>query len=348
MDKSKKSNVQNKVVFIIILLVGALICYSIKDIFNALLTTLVFYTILRPMQKFLVEKKSWNSRLSAILLMVASVFVIVIPISGLTYMVISKLSTLPIDTIKIEPIIEKLNQITPFEINYKGILVDAAKNAAQFMSNVVPSLITGTFGFFLNLIIMYFLLYFMLVERKIFEQTILKYMPFKPSDTMLFAKEMRNTTYSNVLGQGVIAIVQGLLTGLGFWIFNYPDPMFWGVVTIFISFIPVLGPPLIFIPAALIQILEGNQFSGYGMLAFGLIVIINIDNVLRFAIAKKIADTHPIITVIGVIIGVPLFGILGLVFGPLLLSYFVLLIKVLERNMTIKIEMSDDTEAETL
>ena len=66
------------------------------------------------------------------------------------------------------------------------------------------------------------------------------------------------------------------------------------------------------------QIANGNEFGGYAMLIFGFLVIINIDNVLRFLIAKRVGNIHPIITVIGVVIGIPLFGILGLVFGPLL------------------------------
>jgi predicted PurR-regulated permease PerM len=108
--------------------------------------------------------------------------------------------------------------------------------------------------------------------------------------------------------------------------------MFWGVITTFISFVPVLGPPVVFVPAAILQIANGNNFAGWAMLVFGFVVIINIDNVLRFMIAKKVGNIHPIITVIGVIIGIPLFGILGLVFGPLLLSYFILLVKIYETS----------------
>ena len=85
-------------------------------------------------------------------------------------------------------------------------------------------------------------------------------------------------------------------------------------------------------PAALLQLAEGNNFAGWAMLIFGFVVVINIDNVLRFMIAKKVGNIHPIITVIGVVIGIPLFGILGLVFGPLLLSYFFLLIKIYETS----------------
>ena len=130
----------------------------------------------------------------------------------------------------------------------------------------------------------------------------------------------------------MICVVQGSLVSLSFYVLGYSDPLFWGVMTTFISFVPVLGPPVIFVPAALLQMANGNSFGAWAMLIFGFVVIINIDNVLRFMIAKKVGNIHPIITVIGVVIGIPLFGISGLVFGPLLLSYFILMVKIYETS----------------
>ncbi len=105
-----------------------------------------------------------------------------------------------------------------------------------------------------------------------------------------------------------------------------------GVISTFLSFLPVVGAPVVFVPAAFIAIASGNTTGGWGLLLWGLIVIINIDNVIRLVIAKNVSDTHPIITVVGVIIGIPIFGILGLVFGPLLLSYFILTIRIYETS----------------
>ncbi|MFN5319448.1 MAG: AI-2E family transporter, partial [Bacteroidia bacterium] len=100
------------------------------------------------------------------------------------------------------------------------------------------------------------------------------------------------------------------------------------------SFLPFLGAPLVFVPAGLIALSSGNTTAGYGIILWGFLLVTNIDNLLRFFISKYFADTHPLITIIGVIAGVPVFGILGLVFGPLLISWFVLLTKIIltERN----------------
>lgn len=164
---------------------------------------------------------------------------------------------------------------------------------------------------------------------------LLKYAPFRQQQALEFALELRDTTYSNVLGQGLISLVQGTLVGIGFVIFGISDAIFWGTIAGFVSFLPVVGSPIVFVPAAIIQLMNGHSASGWGLLLWGFIIVTNIDNVIRFSIAKRMANTHPVITVIGVVIGVPVFGILGIVFGPLLLSYFILTVKIFEINMLV-------------
>jgi len=184
----------------------------------------------------------------------------------------------------------------------------------------------------LTLLVLYFLLYFMLTQRNTFEAGLLKYAPFREQHALKFATAMRNATYSNVLGQGIIAITQGTLLALGFYAFGVPDPLFWGVIGSFMSFLPVVGAPTLCIPAGIIFIADDHTIKGILIMAYGLLFIGNVDNVLRVLINKRVGNTHPIISVIGVFIGLPLFGILGLVFGPVLLSYFLLLVEIYETN----------------
>ena len=179
---------------------------------------------------------------------------------------------------------------------------------------------------------MYFLMYFMFTQIREFETGLLKYAPFREQHAVKFAVALRNSTYSNVLGQGIIAITQGTLLAMSFFAFGLPDPVFWGVIGTFISFLPVVGAPTLTIPAGIILIAQGHTVKGILLMAVGLLVIGNIDNVLRMLINRRVGNTHPIISIIGVFIGIPLFGILGLVFGPLLLSYFLLLLEIYETN----------------
>jgi predicted PurR-regulated permease PerM len=140
---------------------------------------------------------------------------------------------------------------------------------------------------------------------------------------------LKSSTFGNVLGQGLICLVQAISLGIGFLVFGLPDPFFWATITFFISFLPVIGAPIVFVPAGLISLAYGDTTSGYGILIWGFVLVTNIDNLLRYFISKYFADTHPLITIIGVIAGIPVFGILGLVFGPLLISWFLLLLKII-------------------
>ncbi|ACU06428.1 AI-2E family transporter [Pedobacter heparinus] len=323
---------RNNINLVIIIALGCLIAYSLQGIFGSILSTLVLFTILRPAFIYMVDVKGYNKNFSALLLLVVSVVVIILPFYTLSAMVINKIAELQNDPIYFKNLLFKLKHLIPVGDDVQRLIEEGLKKAGTWATELFPSLISGAFNIVLGLLLMYFLLYFMLVDRERFENALIKYAPFRAQNAQRFAEEMRNTTYANVLGQGFIAMVQGSLLSLCFFVLGYTDPVFWGVITTFISFVPLLGPPVIFVPAALIQIANGNNFAGWAMLIFGFVVIINIDNVLRFMIAKKVGNIHPIITVIGVVIGVPLFGILGLVFGPLLLSYFILLIKIYETS----------------
>jgi predicted PurR-regulated permease PerM len=86
------------------------------------------------------------------------------------------------------------------------------------------------------------------------------------------------------------------------------------------------------VPAGLIALAYGDSFAGYGIMIYGFVLVTNIDNVLRYFISRYFADTHPLITILGVIVGIPVFGLLGLVFGPLLISWFLLLTKILIKS----------------
>lgn len=323
---------RNNINLLIIIALGCLIAYSLQGIFGSILSTLVMYTILRPAHIYMTDVKGMNRRFSAILLLFISVVVIILPFYALSSMVIKKIAELQADPDLFKNMLFKIKHLVPIDGDLQNFAQEGLRKAGAWATDLFPSLISGAFNIVLGLLLMYFLLYFMLVERKVFEAALVKYAPFRAQNAHRFAEEMRNTTYANVVGQGFIAMVQGSLVGLSFYILGYKDPVFWGVITTFISCVPILGPPVVFVPAALLQIANGNNFAGWAMLIFGFVVIINIDNVLRFMIAKKVGNIHPIITVIGVVIGVPLFGILGLVFGPLLLSYFVLLIKIYETS----------------
>ncbi len=323
---------RNLITLILLILLGAVIAYAVRGIIGALLGTMVMYTIFRPMNIWLVERLKWRRPIVAVVIIIVSFVIIVLPFLGIGTMLTNKIVGLVKNPEWIKNAVDTINEYAGDKLGKPDLLQEQLEKSATYFGGMFTSLLSGAAGLFLDITVMYFLLYFLFVNFRSFERGLLRYSPFKVENAVRFGHELRNITYSNVIGQTFIALVQGGALALGFWIFGFNDAVFWGVICAILSFVPLLGPPLIFVPAAIYAFTQGDNLAAIGLLIYGFVVVINIDNVLRLIIAKKVGDIHPIITVVGVIIGIPLFGMMGLVYGPLLLSYFLITIRIYEAN----------------
>jgi predicted PurR-regulated permease PerM len=148
--------------------------------------------------------------------------------------------------------------------------------------------------------------------------------------------EIKRMVLSNAIGIPLLALIQGLIAFIGYLIFGVPSPLLFGALTCFATIIPLLGTGLVWFPLCLYFVLTGNWVSAIGLALYSLIILTNVDKVIRFILQKKLADTHPLITVFGVIIGLPCLVFGGVIFGPLLLSMFFLLLKIFKPNTSNK------------
>lgn len=323
---------RNIITLVLLLLLGAVIAYAVRGIIGALLGTMVMYTIFRPLNIWLVERLKWRRPLAAVCIIVISFLIIVLPFLGIGTMLTNKIVELVKNPEWIKNTVNTINEYAGDKLGKPDLLQEQLEKSASYFGGLLTSLVSGAAGLFLDITVMYFLLYFIFINFRGFERGLLRYSPFRIENAIKFGHELRNITYSNVIGQTFIALVQGGALSLGFWIFGFDDALFWGVICAILAFVPLLGPPLIFVPAAIYAFTQGDNFAAIALLVYGFVVVINIDNILRLIIAKKVGDIHPIITVVGVIIGIPLFGVMGLVYGPLLLSYFLITVRIYEAN----------------
>lgn len=329
---------RNIIILIIILVLGAVILYAMKGIFGAILGTMVMYTLFRNLNIFLIERLRWPKSLSSVVVIILSIFIIVLPFVGIGTMLVNKAIELQKNPAWINDIINAINSFAGDKLGKPDFLKEQIEASAAYFGGMLTAVLGGAANVFLEISVMYFLLYFLFVNYKGFESSLIHYLPFDDANATVFGAELKNITYSNIIGQTFIAIVQGIFLAIGFYIFGVKDGLFWGVICAILSFIPLLGPPLIFVPAAVILFSQGATWQGVGLLVWGFGLVINIDNVLRLIIAKKVGDIHPIITIVGVIIGIPLFGIMGLVYGPLLLAYFLIAVKIYKANKRLSLQ----------
>jgi predicted PurR-regulated permease PerM len=203
-------------------------------------------------------------------------------------------------------------------------------------TTIMPKIFGATFNVLGVLGVMFFILYFMLVNGKQMEKAIYEYIPLKDENVQLIGTEVKNMVISNAIGIPAIAILQSIIALVGYFIFGVKDPMFWFVVTCFTAMIPVIGSTIVWLPLAVQLLVIDNQWQGIGLIIWGVVAVGVADNVFRILLSKKIGDTHPLITIFGVLIGVKLFGFIGLIFGPLLITMFLLLLKIYANEYFVK------------
>lgn len=305
---------------------GIFLAYLLSDFIAPFLGAVIFFVMFKNVMDKLVFRHKWKETWAALLLILLSFIIVLIPILVLSYMLYAKISSVINDPSSLVNIVnlltDKIKDITGVEIFSDKNLEDMKMRAG----NLIPSFLNEFVWILGNIGIMYFILYYLLVQRKNVVQAVHNYLPFQDDNIKILSTELESMTFSNVIGVPLIAVIQGAAAGLGYWMFGLDEPVFWGVITAFASILPLIGSTLIWVPAGLFVMAMGNTWQGIALLAYGGLVIINIDNVARFMIQKRFADVHPVITVFGVIIGVNLFGLPGLIFGPLMLSYFVIFV----------------------
>ena len=143
--------------------------------------------------------------------------------------------------------------------------------------------------------------------------------------------EVRTVTQAVLYGQVLTAVIQGSLGAFGLLVFGISNWLFWGAIMIIMAFLPVLGTPIIWVPAAVGKILEGDMTRGVGLLIFGATIVMNIDNFLRPRLVSGRTKVHPVLILIGVLGGLKVFGFIGMLVGPLILAILVAIIKFYEQ-----------------
>ncbi|WP_035564249.1 AI-2E family transporter [Hymenobacter sp. IS2118] len=311
---------------------AGLMVVGLAQYLTAFLAAGILFVVFRPWWVALVHRRKWNHRLVTIGILLVTVVVLVVPFYALSSLLLERLVTFARHPERILDALHKVEAATGFtiteQLNVRQILLQGAAKVSSW----VPTLASSALNFLVVVGLMLFTMYYLFMQETYFMLGLHRYLPFRNETLEELGESLRNNVNANVLGQVLVAMVQSVLTGLTLLIFGVPDPVFWGVVAFFMAFLPVLGTPLVWGPAALYQFSQGQNGQALGILLVGFIVIINVDNLLRIMLAKRMGDIHPLVTLVGLVLGVEMFGLIGLVIGPLLVSYFLVLMEVFRRE----------------
>ncbi|HWR32634.1 MAG TPA: AI-2E family transporter [Chitinophagaceae bacterium] len=312
----------------IILLLGILLFFEMKAFIPALLGAITLYVLMRKFMLALTEKRNWRKGWTALLLMLLSIIIILLPVGLLANMLSSKVSYAIQHSNETVEALKKVIANIEHRFDITITSTDNLNKLSGAIAETLPKILGATFNTLATIFFMYFILYFMLVNGRKMETTIYEYIPLKDENVGKLRNEVNKMVVSNAIGIPLVAFAQGLVGLIGYLIIGVDEPFFWFGVTCIAGMLPVVGAALAYIPIIIIFFANDDTWKGVAMMIYGFGVIGTVDNVLRFTFLKKMGNVHPLTTVFGVIVGLNLFGFIGLIFGPLLISLFMLLLKI--------------------
>jgi predicted PurR-regulated permease PerM len=310
---------------LILLLLGAALVIGLAPYATGVIGIPVLYAIFAPMHEWLGLRM--RPRLAASLVVVIALFLIVVPGVSFAGLIVGQAQEIAGGVIR-NPLLGRLRELKPGGIDLGPRLADLGAQVVAWIGSSAFGLVGTATRLALNLTIALFGLFYLLLQPHETWQAVQPYIPFSAKNTEKLRQRFRDVTSATIIGTGLTAAVQGLLVGLGFWLTGLPDAVFWGVVTMVFAILPVVGSGLVWGPGALALFISGRAAPGVLLALWGAVVVGNVDYVIRPRIFKRWANIHPLVTLLGALAGVPYFGILGLLIGPLALSYFFELIKM--------------------
>lgn len=318
-----------------------LVLFHLSAFIPGFLGAFCLYVLLIHPLRWMIYKWRMNKLLAVSLLMFTSIIIIAAPLYFLISMLTDKVS-IALDNkdkiqqdiqIAVEQISNSLGVDILHEINFSDITSVGIKIIQEVLNTSINSLI--------QLGIAYLILYFMLMNYRKMENWFYDNIPLKTENLIILNKDLRDLVISNAVGVPVVAVLQALVAYLGYWMFGLEGAFGWFILTIFAAMIPVLGASLVYIPAGIYMLASGETTNAYLMLAYSFIIVGISDNVFRFWTQKVMADVHPLITIFGVILGINVFGFIGIIFGPILLSLVIWMFRIY------KLEFSSEAQAKT-
>jgi predicted PurR-regulated permease PerM len=342
---------------ILLALVTGVFIWLLKPFFAPLLWACIIAVLFHPMQLWLEQRWGQRPNTTALTTLFTCVVLVVIPVLLLLFSFLQQgLSVFEqIQAGELQPgkYIDQVRSAFPvlhgllerFDIDMDTVRDNAAKAAvaaSQFLARNALAVGQGTFGFVLKLALMLYVAYFLLRDgRKLVEQLV-HAIPLGDERERLLLQKFAEVARATVKGNLLVALVQGMLGGLIFWILGLPAALLWGVVMTVLSLIPAVGAGLVWLPAAIYLYAVGDWIAATVLIAYGVLIIGLADNILRPLLVgrdTKLPDWMVLLSTLG---GIAMAGINGFVVGPLIAVLFVAFWQIFSREFNTQGETPAD------
>ena len=296
----------------------------------------IFYVLFKPVYLGLLKRLGGRKTLSAVLVMLLSLVLIIVPIAYVMYLSLLEMSHLLAD---VEALQAMEAAIVPAAASvgypYTGIAdfiqahMEAIVSIAGGMAVVV---INNIASISINVVVLYLIFFYALTENEKMGKAIGEMIPFSEKNAHRLMEEFTAAIRTTVIGNGAACIVLGVLLAAGLVLFGAGHFFFWTLVGTVMAFIPVIGIQIIWIPAGIFYLVTGNYTAGAGIIIWGAFLSYAADGFVRQRVQKNVGEMHPLISLLGLMIGITYFGITGIIIGPMILAVFILLVKMFKEE----------------
>ncbi|NCO67689.1 MAG: hypothetical protein COY75_01300 [Nitrospirae bacterium CG_4_10_14_0_8_um_filter_41_23] len=330
----------------LMLLFGYLTYQVLQPFLNAIAWAVVFSIVFYPVYAFLLRYLRFKVVTSTVTLLII-ILIILGPFTYLSFVLASEIGDLvetinkdTIDSIrdvftntKITRLFDKLQSYTGMEgIDISDIVSENIKKIGKGMINSLSTGITNIAGMLIDLIFMLFAIFFFLKDGPDFLSRIRDYLPFSEEDKNRIMSKVKDMVISTVYGGVVVAIIQGTLGGIAFYLLGIKSPVLWGTAMSVMSFLPMLGTFSIWGPMTGYLFIQGYYMKGIILLLVGFLGISMVDNILKPIIISGRTKMPTLAVFFSVLGGIKLFGFIGFIMGPLVLALFVSVFEIFRQK----------------
>lgn len=323
------SNRLRQVILLVVLIaLGYLLVQELYIFLPGFLGAITLYILSRGWYRYLTQIRKWNKNLTATLFMLGFLVVFGLPVYWIIQLMSPKINEVFSHSQElmqgVKSVSEQIRDWTGQDLLTEQNITELQRKIANFF----PAFLNSTAMILSNLAMMLFVYFFMLTNGKRMEDGLTYFLPLRDENIEILGRETISMVRANAIGIPLISFIQGIFALIGYWIFGVNEFVLWGFITGVFAFFPIVGTTIIWLPIVVYLFSKGENGAGIGLTIWSLLVTGNVDYLARVTLMKKLGDVHPIVTVLGVIVGLSLFGFWGFIFGPLLISYFILLFKI--------------------
>ena len=332
-----KDAINKSVLVLLVIFISALFLSMIRQFLMAIFLAGIFSALAFPFYNRLARWFKGRYRLASITTIILIIFVILIPLTGLLGIITAQAIKVGeavkpwveqqlsepdaiSNAIKSIPFIEKIEPYRNQILKKAGEMIGSVSG---FLINHISSVTLGTVNFLFILFVMLYTMYFFLLDGDKLIEKILYYLPLQDHDERRILEKFTSVSRATLKGTAVIGILQGGLAGLAFAVVGIPSAVFWGAIMAVLSIIPSIGSAIVWAPAAIMLAASGHFAKAIGLAVFCAVVVGSMDNLLRPILVGKDTQMHELMIFLGTLGGIIMFGIMGVIIGPIIAALFV-------------------------